>query len=452
MSLAKQKGMVLLASTLLLVMIFSAGLLVFASASKKAEDAIQNTKIFNTAKNALIGYALSYPEFIGNAQHVGGLLPCPDFTGDGLADAPCNGSLENSIGRLPWQTLGIQPLRDSSGECLWYVVSGRFKEDLIEVPSSNSEGGIVLESLDNTVLIGSVPSQNAIAVMIAPGAAIGNQQRFENEVNKTVCGSVDLNANVNNPANYMESFNGINNSTGQKVGVLAGEPGYEALPTVEDSAFISGIQQNVNIEEINDRIYPIQPKDFKNVFLRMNLFVANKVRDCMVSYGLSSGQYPWAAVLNAVFPAEYNDDTGQRFGRIPEDLSSTFASNASMSLVWPLDPQDASVRCFEWDWWPVWREQVFYAVNQANTPVSGSDSGLTVNASSSEFAIIVAGRVNATQVRELDSDKGAIENYLEGENIPGLGSGQLPGGDEVFLSSSLDSSSDIVCSSSVCYN
>ncbi len=28
------------------------------------------------------------------------------------------------IGRLPWRTLGLEPLRDGNGECLWYAVSG----------------------------------------------------------------------------------------------------------------------------------------------------------------------------------------------------------------------------------------------------------------------------------------------------------------------------------------
>jgi hypothetical protein len=50
------------------------------------------------------------------------LLPCPNSAGaDGVAAASCPGTTR---GWLPWATLGVPPLRDTSGTCLWYERSG----------------------------------------------------------------------------------------------------------------------------------------------------------------------------------------------------------------------------------------------------------------------------------------------------------------------------------------
>lgn len=46
------------------------------------------------------------------------LLPCPDAGGvEGEAGLNCAGTTR---GWLPWRTLGLPPLRDASGTCLWY--------------------------------------------------------------------------------------------------------------------------------------------------------------------------------------------------------------------------------------------------------------------------------------------------------------------------------------------
>jgi hypothetical protein len=50
------------------------------------------------------------------------LLPCPDAAGnEGQAGASCPGITR---GWLPWRTLGLPPLRDASGTCLWYERQG----------------------------------------------------------------------------------------------------------------------------------------------------------------------------------------------------------------------------------------------------------------------------------------------------------------------------------------
>src|SRR5262245_26235155 len=50
------------------------------------------------------------------------LLPCPDAAGtEGVAAAACAVGVR---GWVSWRTLGLPPLRDRSGTCLWYEYQG----------------------------------------------------------------------------------------------------------------------------------------------------------------------------------------------------------------------------------------------------------------------------------------------------------------------------------------
>jgi hypothetical protein len=87
------------------------------------------------------------------------LLPCPDSGGvEGTEGASCPGL---SRGWLPWRTLELPPLRDSSGTCLWYERVG------------------------------------PVARVIAPGAATAGQNRNPLAA-RPVCGG------NNNAANYLD--------------------------------------------------------------------------------------------------------------------------------------------------------------------------------------------------------------------------------------------------------
>lgn len=69
------------------------------------------------AAEALAGYARTRRCLLGKGT-VADHLPCPDLgAAEGQAAGACG---LPSTGRLPWRTLGILPLRDAAGECLWY--------------------------------------------------------------------------------------------------------------------------------------------------------------------------------------------------------------------------------------------------------------------------------------------------------------------------------------------
>ena len=83
------------------------------------------------AKDALIGYAANYRD--DHPDQVFGYLPCPDMNGiagEGIANPACGTEDVTVIGRLPWKSLELPPLRDGDGECLWYAVSGNFKNKI----------------------------------------------------------------------------------------------------------------------------------------------------------------------------------------------------------------------------------------------------------------------------------------------------------------------------------
>lgn len=183
-----QRGMVLGSTLLLLVLvlltIFILPLLHHLTALARARQ-LNTHQALATAKSALLGYAQSYasrqtePGYWGRNN---GYLPCPDTDNDGYENrlntyqnnaslGHCGGRDLVAIGRLPWKTLGLAPLRDGSYECLWYIVSGAYKgveyDSLSDSLSWESNGQIFL---------GNAPSGYA-AVVLAPHYPFVHQQR-----------------------------------------------------------------------------------------------------------------------------------------------------------------------------------------------------------------------------------------------------------------------------------
>ncbi|HEY9150807.1 MAG TPA: hypothetical protein VIQ75_08400, partial [Gammaproteobacteria bacterium] len=71
---------------------------------------LETVQDINAVRDALIGYSITHGE----------CLPCPDSTGDGLAEATCTGAMP-AAGWLPWTTLGLGG-EDAWGRRLRYLV------------------------------------------------------------------------------------------------------------------------------------------------------------------------------------------------------------------------------------------------------------------------------------------------------------------------------------------
>jgi len=182
-----------LAALISAFLIASALNLTSAGISNEREQRSMNA--LRQAKAALIAYAASeqWQSYKGQATNQPGALPCPDILmDDGTADCVGLGILSNSslIGRLPWQSIGTEDLRDASGERLWYALSYNFRKDFgTTVINSDTPGQLNVT--------GTAPASNVVAVLFAPGEAILGQNRPSNPADSA----------HNSPSNYLESFN-----------------------------------------------------------------------------------------------------------------------------------------------------------------------------------------------------------------------------------------------------
>ena len=141
------------------------------------------------AKDALIGDSVSTPS-LGSA----GYLRLPDL-GFGMDNIPAEGSSPPNftgnnidysvIGKVPWKTLGISPLQDGQGDCIWYAVSGRFKND----PTTNSPfNWDTLGQIDVIDGDGNAITNNIAALIISPGQPLDRQDRALSNPAYTQCG------------------------------------------------------------------------------------------------------------------------------------------------------------------------------------------------------------------------------------------------------------------------
>lgn len=147
-----------------------------ATAQTKHDD--HDQAVLRQARDALVARAAL------DANRPGS-LPCPDSNDDGVADPLAGNACPTYIGRLPWQTLSLPDLRDSSGERLWYVLSQPFTDSNASVINSDTQGTLAMTGL--------APATNVIALVFAPGAALGGQNRNA--------------AGKNTAANYLEDEN-----------------------------------------------------------------------------------------------------------------------------------------------------------------------------------------------------------------------------------------------------
>ena len=134
---------------------------------------------FEQAREALIAYAVTYRD--NNSDQVFGFLPCPDTTGTGQEAASCGSSNQAAVGLLPYKSLGLPDLRDARGDCLWYAVSGSFKnspKSSANVMNWDTQGQFQVNDGSGAVL--TQPGDalgGAAAVIFSPGGPLSGQAR-----------------------------------------------------------------------------------------------------------------------------------------------------------------------------------------------------------------------------------------------------------------------------------
>jgi hypothetical protein len=173
----RSHGGALFSAVLLLLLVASAALAASGHLATQTGHRASERSIsaLTQARDALIGYAFSYPEFHDD-QGVG-YLPCPDRTNSGSVSlGACNVRNNGAFGRFPYRTLGLPPLRDRHGQCLWYAVAGSVKNNPKPlVLNWDSPGQFRIVSPSGRTISGA--EHDVIAVILAPGAALPGQVR-----------------------------------------------------------------------------------------------------------------------------------------------------------------------------------------------------------------------------------------------------------------------------------
>ncbi len=161
------------------------------------------------ARDALVGFAVRYrDQQTAQAQpgRMFGYLPMPDMGSTRNTNGACpfegceantpggvslvDGLLPALVGRLPWQSLGIEPLRDGHGECLWLIVATPYLAKnstnvatVLDPPQMNWDtlGQFDIVTANGTAaLISDLASvqDRPVAIIYAPGAIVAGQDRY----------------------------------------------------------------------------------------------------------------------------------------------------------------------------------------------------------------------------------------------------------------------------------
>ena len=241
------------------------------------------------AKTALLSYAASYylTQSTGATPipHAGrhGLLPCPEqpsgFNGEGNSSNQCGVTHTNSLGRLPWKHMGIEPLKDSSGECLWYAVSGGFyNTPRSEMTNDDTPGMFQIINENGNVIQGLTAEDRVVAVVLAPGLPVNGQTRSSATLNSPC----KVPGNPIDASDYLEFYQDIDNASVSN-----------ANPDLIDQ-FINSTGLNNN-PIFNDRLISITAgeifdaiKQQQSMYDTKITMLGTELANCLVNYSIAS--------------------------------------------------------------------------------------------------------------------------------------------------------------------
>ncbi len=311
-----------------LLSFFSPNTLTLESDQKTADALAQ-------VKAALIAYAVTRGGITGADRP--GEFPCPDTNAPGTAfyglqNGTCGGGAV-ALGRVPWRTLGIPEPKDSAGETLWYAVANPFRRNPPNagVINSDTRGNIIVYAADGVTPL----TTEAVAVIFAPGRAVGGQTRGG--------------ANQNIATNYLETSNGIDN----------------ADPAPPTGPFIAGRLRAPNNPNYNDRLLYITTREFMPA---VEMRVVREIRVALEGYRANSACqcYPWADTWPRL-SGSFNSDVGVNRGRFPLD-----AYPESWSPSGTVPPAGSIPSLPTWFGANEWQDVLYYSVGRQHTNLGGA--------------------------------------------------------------------------------
>jgi hypothetical protein len=313
----------------------------------------------------------------------------------------------------------LSTLRDGDGECLWYAVSGNYKNNpKTGLMNWDTNGQLRVYASDGSTLL--TPADNqAVAVIMAPGARQGTQDRTSDTSSPTCSGNYTA-------SNYLDSDGTINNATVSstalanstfRLGTASGINDQMVFITRQD--IWNAIQKRTDFQSTNPNINPL-------------IQMTNQVASCLAWYGKNNGSsfnhsLPWPAplsfgtnVLTDYYPnANYKDSSTTLYaGRVPYDVGhSKGASGNTYSNLMTTSNCPAGWSSVD-IWWNNWKDHLFYAISQTFKPSIATNqscggSCVKVNGTSYAAVVMFAGPRLSGQNR---TSKSAVADYLEGNN------------------------------------
>ena len=347
------------------------------SVSGRSQQDNADARSLTQAKEALLGYAATYRDTHANEGF--GFMPCPAEEGDGKAELTCDTSGYATVGLLPFRTLDLTDLRDSSGNCLWYVVSGATKYNPKKLQLNWDSVGqfTIKDNAGNVLASPSAVDGGPVALIIAPHKPLGSQSR---SAANSICGTVP------NYPQFIDSSVAFPSST--TLTLTNGTP---------DSA------------DVNDRISWLTTKEIFNLVTARSDFptLLNSLITEMVS------------CLDATHPTPVAPSGGTIasiglgiFGRVPMIPDTGNASICTSGTV-----SAANV-----DMWRNWQNQFRYAdCGSAGCVTVGTDD------SSCRGVLLFGGQRSAAQAHSTEETQAAALDplYLDGTNATHWRTGTL---------------------------
>ena len=469
-----QQGLALLVLVIFIMLAFASYVFSGLSINQVKVDQKRQTAIaLKKAKQALIAYAVTYGDLDGddaglNADYPGeyGFLPCPDVGlagfSEGGSDGTCGTGDFNTIGLFPWASLETGTLSSAAGDCLWYGVSGEYKDaasTLTTMLNEDTNGAMRALDSNGNVTQGVNPEDRVVAVIINPSSPLTGQNR--NFVDTSKCG-LDY-----TPAAYLEGDGVSDNST-----LLGGA-------YIIDDYINAAVGTDELATPFNDQIVTITRQELWDAVTKRQDFLTNadsKMKRqtealawCIADYGNNSAnrKLPRPAPVDFGVAGDYRIDGNyddavavSYLGRYPYTIDSSDAAlgasapNAAELVLFDkgfcdalvvaggpninLDTGDAAEGYMLWK---NWKDHFFYSVSAYYAPavaasgvapqcIGDGTNCITVGAVGSEYAAVVlySGSRTGAQTRNEPiagdvNTKNNIGNYIEVNNPAGDGTG-----------------------------
>ncbi len=438
----RQNGAALL--LMMLAVILAMSMVLLAKLNRNdlhTRQLMQTQRALAEARNALIDFAVLNTDVNASQSHS---LPCPDidasagFSGGEAHTSDCGAAGVSVVGLLPWRTLGIAPLEDGASNCLWYVVSGSYKEaaaDTAAMINTDTNGQLQLFNIESgTVSEGINPEDRPVAMVVAAMQPLSTQSRPGVGASSGCVYGAD-------PTDYLDTdtVSAIANS------ILSG-----VADSTDMLAVVSGSQ-----EDHNDRVVSISRADIERGIARRGDFRASMrslglaAAACIADYGKNNSgggsdkRLPWPAPVALVDyrpDAAYNDaNTGFLSGRLPDvvDDSNSATGNTIARVLG--DCNSTAVPGWtaqQFVRWQNWKDHFFYAAAESHSPAAvvptDCSNCMTVNGSGQYAAVLMfagmrlsdAGQVRNAPPLDTDTKRNPV-NYLEGQNTANVPSSSV---------------------------